>query len=229
MAKKPVKPATKKPAKKTSPPKKKAPKKTSSQDTSVYILLDRSGSMTTMWDEALKSINLYVKKLDGPTNVVLATFDSESYDVLRDTKVDSWRTVSIADALPRAMTPLYDACGKLLDRMFDDDPESGVLVVMTDGYENSSKEYTKETIESRLASAKTDKGWQVVFLGANFRDITSVSTSLGIAPSQSLNITGGNMGDTMAVLASYTRAYTTTKSNISFTDSDVKLATRPKK
>ena len=111
MAKKPAK---KTPAKKLTAltPKKRAPKKAAAKkDLSVYILLDRSGSMQTLWDEALSSINLYATKLDSTTKVVLAAFDSESFDVLRDTTVAKWKDVSRDDAVPRSMTPLYDSAG----------------------------------------------------------------------------------------------------------------------
>ncbi|NBR25044.1 MAG: VWA domain-containing protein, partial [Micrococcales bacterium] len=49
----------------------------------VYILLDRSGSMGTLWNEALGSINAYVAKLKKKDMVYLAAFD-DSYEILRE-------------------------------------------------------------------------------------------------------------------------------------------------
>jgi len=224
MAKAPKK-ATKKPLRalkpvKRKPAAKKTTKKTAAKDLSVYILLDRSGSMQSLWDEALSSINTYVHELEGPTKATMAVFDSGGYDVVRDTTAATWKDVTNTDAHPRGMTPLYDSAGKMLDRMYADNPKSGVFVVMTDGYENASSEYTRTTILSRIEAAKKDKNWQVIFLGAEFNDVGAVSSSLGVGKGQTVNMTTGNMGATMRGLATYTTSYAATATPMSFTDED---------
>ena len=57
----------------------------------VYILLDRSGSMASLWEEALGSINGYVSKLPKKTKVHMATFDSVSHDIIRVCKAEGDR------------------------------------------------------------------------------------------------------------------------------------------
>jgi hypothetical protein len=111
------KPAAKKLTALKPKPRKKTTKKAAVKDLSVYILLDRSGSMQNLWDEALTSINTYVHALDGSTKATMAVFDSGGFDMIRDTTAAQWTDVGKSDAHPRGMTPLYDAAGKILDRM----------------------------------------------------------------------------------------------------------------
>lgn len=56
-----------------------------------FILLDRSGSMQTHWEETLGSINGFVEKLKIDGNVILAVFDSLSYDIIRNSKPADWK------------------------------------------------------------------------------------------------------------------------------------------
>jgi hypothetical protein len=95
----------------------------------VYILLDRSGSMAGLWDEALGSINSYVTKLKKKDNVFLSAFDNE-YEVVRDCKVEGWDDITNDDLQPRGMTALYDSCGKIMAKAEEDGAKKTILVVM---------------------------------------------------------------------------------------------------
>jgi uncharacterized protein with von Willebrand factor type A (vWA) domain len=175
-----------------------------------FILLDRSGSMAgSMWTEALGSINAYVQKLaedNVDTGVTLAVFDSnDPFQIVRDRITPkTWRRVSNEDATPRGGTPLNDATGKLLDLAEKGPPNGGqydkvAIIIMTDGAENASKEYTTQNIKARLDSVRA-KGWQVIFLGANF-DNASQAHSYGTLGGQTVNSSLGNMRGTMRATA----------------------------
>lgn len=183
----------------------------------VYILLDRTGSMSTLGDEPINSINEYVSKLKPKTKVHLACFDSNGYDVLRDTVAGDWKPVGQNEASPRGMTNLYDACGKIMTTAEKTNGKKSVLVVMTDGFENCSKEYTKDAIAAKIKDFENRK-WEVVFLGANFDAVDSVSGSLGLSGNKSMNYTKGNFARGMDFLASSTMAYSTGTA-MNFTDS----------
>ncbi len=193
-----------------------------------FILLDRSGSMGgSMWTEALNSINAYVKKLaddNVDTGVTLAVFDSnEPFVVIRDRITPkTWMDVSNKDATPRGGTPLNDATGKLLDLA-----EKGIngvqydkvaIIIMTDGNENASHEYTVEKIKARLDLVRA-KNWQVIFLGANF-DNAAQAFSYGNMSHATVAAASGKLGDTM-VLASVKRsAYGATGQSMRYTDEE---------
>lgn len=189
----------------------------------VYILLDRSGSMATLWNEALGSVNAYVQKLKKTDKVQVAVFDNE-YDVVRDCKVKDWEDITNEDAQPRGMTALYDSCGKIMTEAEEADSKKTLLVVMTDGFENASREHTQESIKARVKQFE-DKNWEVVFLGANFDAVDSVSGGLGLVASKSMNIAAGNLARGFDTLSSYTTAYASTGAAINFTNDDKLKAT----
>ncbi|MDP3460770.1 MAG: vWA domain-containing protein [Hyphomonas sp.] len=197
------------------------PKPAKSDTVQSYILLDRTGSMSDIWDEALASVNAYADSFaaDAPgaeiagadidTAVTLAVFDHHDgmkFDVLRD-KVDpgKWNKVTNDEASPRGMTPLYDAIGRIVSRAEADAPEKAVIVIMTDGLENSSQELTNQGAKAALDRARA-KGWEVVFLGAEFASFSDAE-SVGMSSSKTMAVGQGRMQESMDNLAQKARAY----------------------
>jgi hypothetical protein len=197
------------------------PKPAKSDTVQSYILLDRTGSMSDIWDEALASVNAYADSFaaDAPgaeiagadidTAVTLAVFDHHDgmkFDVLRD-KVDpaKWNKVTNDEASPRGMTPLYDAIGRIVSRAEADAPEKAVIVIMTDGLENSSRELTNQGAKAALDRARA-KGWEVVFLGAEFASFSDAE-SVGMSSSKTMAVGQGRMQESMDNLAQKARAY----------------------
>ena len=188
-------------------------------DTSVhsYILLDRTGSMSGIWDEALTSVNAYAKSVgeegegeaDIETKVSLAVFDAQDglqFDVLRKSvDADNWKEVTNDEANPRGMTPLYDAIGRLVSLAEADAPEKAVLVIMTDGAENASREMTGKGAKAALDRANA-RGWEVVFLGAEFADFSDAE-AVGVGGSKRLAVGAGQFSSTMDRLAKKSRSY----------------------
>ena len=185
-----------------------------------YILLDRTGSMSDIWDEALGSVNAYAAsvgeadegEVDGEdieTDVTLAVFDYQDgmqFDVLRKgVKAEDWNDVTNDEANPRGMTPLFDAIGRMVSLAEADKPEKAVIVIMTDGRENSSRELTKDGAKAALARAEA-KGWEVVFLGAEFASFDDAE-SVGMDARKTMAVGQGSMQDSMSALAKKSRAY----------------------
>ena len=187
--------------------------KKSKMTTAAYILLDRSGSMSTLWEEALGSINGYVKGLPADSRVVLATFDSHGhdfYEVIRDTTAGDWKNLSNDDAMPRGGTPLFDATGRMMWRIMDDKPDRAVFVTMTDGEENSSHHFKQADVK-RMVQDLERKDYQVVFLGANFDKVGDVASGYGVnTNTRSYNMSKGTFTTTMTGLAAQSTNYMTT-------------------
>jgi uncharacterized protein with von Willebrand factor type A (vWA) domain len=202
----------------------------------AYILLDRSGSMQSLWVEALSSVNAFAKELankkDGPavdSHVTLAVFDSQEtlqFDVLRRKQAAlHWENVTDKDATPRGMTPLLDAMARIIALAETDNPDKAVIVMMTDGAENASREVTREGIKQALDRVKA-KGWEVIFLGANFDNISDAG-SVGVGHGQQMAMSAGTMNDSMARLAKKSRAYYAAEAGaapIAFDEEDRKVA-----
>lgn len=185
-----------------------------------YILLDRTGSMSGIWDEALGSVNAYAASVgeadegeiegeDIKTAVTLAVFDyqeSLQFDVLRKAVLaENWTDVTNDEASPRGMTPLFDAIGRVISLAEADKPEKAVIVIMTDGHENSSKEITRDGAKATLDRAKA-YGWEVVFLGAEFANFGDAD-AVGMSASKTMAVGQGRMQDSMSALAKKSRAY----------------------
>lgn len=186
----------------------------------VYILLDRSASMNHQWNEAISSINGYVKELPKNTNVYLAAFDHD-YVVLRNTNVKNWEPVSSTEVSPRGNTRLFDAAARIMHRAIDDNAEKTIIVVMTDGEENSSLNFKQADVKA-LANVMDSKKWELVFLGANFDKVGDVAmNNFGRTSNKFVNMTTGNMADyTTTTLASASMSYSKTGTAFNFTDED---------
>ena len=116
-----------------------------------------------------------------------------------------WEPVTDKDASPRGMTPLLDALIRIIALADADNPQKAVIVVMTDGQENASKEVTHAGVKAALERVKA-KGWEVIFLGANFDNISDAS-SVGVAAGKQMAMSAGTMNMSMERLAKKSRAY----------------------
>ena len=179
-----------------------------------YILLDRTGSMSPIWDEALSSVNVYAGNIAGQAGdvvpkITLAVFDAQDglqFDVLRrDVPPDSWQPVTGKEASPRGMTPLFDAVARLISIAEADNPDKAVIVIMTDGAENASREVTKDGVKAALDRAEK-RGWEVVFLGAEFANFSDAD-AVGISRRKSMAMGRGRMSESMTRLARKSQVY----------------------
>jgi len=159
-----------------------AKEKNEMQKTQVFnvIILDRSGSMHTIrraavdgFNETLAGIKKAQEKFADTQDhyVTLVTFCScETRHVFDKTPVAEAHPLAEADYEPCCSTPLYDAMGFTLTAMRQHVKamEDAVVVVtiITDGLENSSKEYTGASIKS-LVEQLRGEGWTFTYMGAN--------------------------------------------------------------
>lgn len=176
--------------------------------THLTLVVDRSGSMAGVAEEAQAGINSLIAEQfaqDGKLTVTLAQFDNE-FDTVERMSTDPF----VFMLQPRGMTALLDAVGMEVTRTGADLAalqESGrpgrvLLVVVTDGHENSSHEYTLERVRSMLEVQKEQFNWEVQFLGAN--EAAWQGVELGVATTQYANTGAGNL----AVFASMSESMT---------------------
>jgi uncharacterized protein YegL len=155
--------------------------------THVSILIDRSGSMSSMKLDVIGGFNQLIedqKKEDGELTVSLTQFDSAGWSgdstlSLERTNdfspVDSVVLLNESNYIPRGGTPLNDALGitikelgdKLASLNEEDRPEKVIVVVITDGEENSSRQYTTSLIKEMIQHQETTYNWKFIYLGAN--------------------------------------------------------------
>ncbi len=181
--------------------------------TLIAALLDRSGSMESIADDTRGGFDAYIaaqRGQPGTTVVTLAQFD-DRYDVVYQNRpVDEVPPLTLE---PRGRTALLDAIGRFVTEVGSalaglperDRPGDVTVLVMTDGHENASVEWTKDAVRQLVSQQETVYGWDFVFLGANM-DAIDVGAGLGFAPGKSLTYDSSpaGVGGAFAAVASYT-------------------------
>ena len=165
--------------------KKKTAKKTKAPEVAnVIFLLDESGSMQTGKSDTIGGFNAFIneqKKLKNKIKFSLTLFNSMKIEK-RYVKVDIKDVKELTDDtyLPASMTPLNDAIGKTITE--NTDLEQALFVILTDGQENESKEYTLTAIK-KLIEEKTAKGWSFLYLGVDIANYEQEAQTRGITMS----------------------------------------------
>lgn len=183
----------------------------------ISIVLDRSGSMGSIAKDTIGGLNTFIeeqKKVSGGATLSLMQFDNsfETIFTFKDIQtIDIYKDYLF---MPRGMTALYDAIGKsiadtgeALCKMEENNrPSKVIFVIVTDGEENSSKEYSQQAVQDMIKHQSEVYSWEFVFLGANI-DAVSTGTSLGIK--------GGNTITYAANTDGVTAAYGSVSANLS--------------
>jgi hypothetical protein len=192
-----------------------------------FILLDRSGSMDSQWTEAINSVNNYVHELakqNVDTGVTLAVFDSDhsgglDFHILRDRIIPkTWHDVGYKEVEPRNGTPLNDATARLITLAEQGGYEKVAIIIMTDGHENASREYSVPTIKAKLDACRA-KNWQIIFLGANFDNATQAA-SYGNMARHTVSSTSANLSASTSTMANKRAAYGVTGQSMSWSDEE---------
>lgn len=152
---------------------------TISTNTHLYILLDRSGSMSSIARDVIGGYNTFIrqqKKEGSDVRVTLVQFDSSDPQEIIAAGVPIDEIVDLTEEtfIPRGGTPLLDATGLLIARarmnqeLRDQNglpKEDIVFVTVTDGEENESSEYTLPRVKTLIEECEK-QGWTFVFLSA---------------------------------------------------------------
>ncbi len=152
--------------------------------THISILLDRTGSMESIRDDVIGGFNTFLKnqkKEKEKASLTLVQFDTQDpYEIIHWLKpVKDIPELNKKTYEPRAATPLLDAMGrgindleKCISKMKKSErPEKLVMVVITDGQENSSVEFKKGQIVKMIKQKQKKDDWQFVFLSADLDSI----------------------------------------------------------
>ncbi|MBQ6167793.1 MAG: VWA domain-containing protein [Muribaculaceae bacterium] len=156
------------------------------------IILDKSGSMHNIARQAIDGVNETIgsiksaqeKNPDQKHLVTLVAFCGCEQRVIYDNvPVEKAKILTDKDYRPCCMTPLYDAIGTTISHVHslkskNDDDSLALVTIITDGYENASREYTLTAITSLIESYK-EQGWQFTYIGAD-HDVEHVAFSLHI-------------------------------------------------
>jgi hypothetical protein len=177
----------------------------------ITIVLDRSGSMSSVAADTIGGFNRFVadqKAAPGEARLTLVQFDNIYEPVHRGVPIREVPDLTGETFVPRGGTALLDAIGRAigetgsrLGAMAESDrPGKVFFVVLTDGEENSSREFTRDRINEMIARQRDVYSWQFVFLGAN-QDAISAAASIGIPTANSMTYAHNAVGTADAFAA----------------------------
>lgn len=155
----------------------------------IVFILDRSGSMSGLENDVIGGFNKYVgeqKKLGLKAKLTTVLFDNV-YEVLHDRiPISEVPKLTKFEYFPRGTTALLDAVGKSINvtKSKTKKGDKVLFIINTDGYENSSKEFTKEQIKKLVTKMVKDKDWKFVYYGAdldNFSDAQAMGINIVFA------------------------------------------------
>lgn len=154
-----------------------------SATTDIIYIIDRSGSMGNLMDEAISGFNAFIdeqKKTPGECYVTLVTFNTAVDTLYHRAPLHALEPLTSETVFPRGATALLDAIGSSIS---DVPKEWNVIVcIMTDGHENVSMEWSAERIKA-LIEARQAAGWEFQFAGVGI-DAFAVGTKLGFSVDQ---------------------------------------------
>ena len=169
-------------------------KETKDLVTEIVCIIDKSGSMHSIKNDAIGGFNTFIgeqKKLEGKANVSLVLFNTEYSPVYYNKPLNDVEALNESTFKPAGGTALLDAIGRTLNELMTKEgseiaPDKYLVVILTDGEENSSREYTNEAIKKIIEDLRTKGNWEFVYLGAN-QDAFRVAGGMGISVSNSMN------------------------------------------
>ena len=170
---------------------------TEAEPVQIICILDRSGSMRSLAEDTIGGYNSFIEKQkqnSSKAEVTTVIFDDKYEKIVDGIDLQEIPELTSAEYYARGTTALLDALGKTITETLGKmegkkicPAKRRVLVmIMTDGLENASKEYKKSEIKSLIEATTKEYKWNYIFIGANI-DSVSEAASIGIGRRNAVN------------------------------------------
>lgn len=165
--------------------------------TELVFILDKSGSMGGLEIDTIGGYNSMLEKqksMDGECHITTVLFDN-NYELLHDRiDIKAVSPISEKEYAVGGATALLDAIGRTIHKIGNaqkhtaDDyrAEKVMFIIITDGEENSSREYSADMVKAQIERQKKKYGWEFTFLGANI-DAVETAGRFGISADRAQN------------------------------------------
>lgn len=172
--------------------------------TEMVFILDRSGSMHGLEAETIGGFNAMLekqRKIDGECLVTTVLFDHE-YKLLHDrVEIKEVSKLTHRDYEVGGSTALRDAIGMTINKLVNAQrhtaeifrAEKVMFVIITDGEENASREFSQRKIKNMIEYQKGRYGWEFIFIGANI-DAAETAKGYGIGKDRSVDYLADSEG-----------------------------------
>lgn len=177
---------------------------TKTKSTELVFIIDRSGSMTGLEQKTINGFNAMLKEqksVKGKCRVTTVLFNHQIQILHQHQPIKTVKPLTVRDYHPSGCTALLDAVGsqvsaRYLDRSLGlnkNDCDQVIFVIITDGEENSSSEYSLEKVQSLVKKVQKDYSWDFIFLGANL-DAVAAAGNIGIDAPCAANFVADEQG-----------------------------------
>lgn len=172
-------------------------------NTFYHIILDQSGSMSDCVNQTLKGLADQRKEIlaianefpDQEIRVGLTVFDHNIELKYSNLSVTELSRMNSFHYQPNGQTALLDAIGMSVaatQRLMINEGDSAVIIILTDGYENASKEYSHKQIKEFIQAKEETGKWSFTYLGATL-DAVEIARSMNIKAENSFAFEKKNM------------------------------------
>ena len=165
--------------------------------TELIFILDKSGSMASLTDDTIGGFNSLISKQRGEEGTCLVTtvlFNDSIYLLHDRVPLEEVNEMTREEYVAAGCTALLDATGETLSRLAEirrylrpeDVPSKTLVIITTDGMENSSREFSRSEVKKIVETLKEKAGWEFLFLGANI-DAIDAAEHIGIGAGRAVN------------------------------------------
>lgn len=212
--------------------------------THISVILDRSGSMEAIRDDTLGGFNSFLRTQQaepaGTATLTLVQFDStDPYEVIHQFRaLGSVPPLTRETFVPRATTSLLDAMGRAINDIDQQlvqlaeaaRPEKVLVVIITDGQENASREFSRAQVEKMIKNKQDQHGWEFGFLSADLASI-DLAQSVGIHAHNTsfFDLDSGGVGQSWDFIGSTTTAHRTRPSRRAVDSAAERMTRRPER
>lgn len=192
--------------------------------TELVFILDRSGSMSGKEKDTIGGFNSMIEKQKaepGRAFVDTVLFDNEVTTIHDRAALEKVGLMTEKEYFVRGSTALLDAVGMTVSHIqniykyirAEDVPSHTLVVIITDGMENASREYSYEKVKAMISEMKEKYGWEFIFIGANI-DAAESAGRIGIDRHMAANYNCDGVGTASAFGAMNEAATTMRKCGI---------------
>jgi len=172
--------------------------------TELVFILDKSGSMSGLESDTIGGYNAMLRKQqgeNGKARITTVLFSDDSKILHDQTDIMEIRPMTAKQYQVGGSTALLDAVGSTIHKIGNAQrnakeelrADKVMVVITTDGMENSSCEYTYEKIRRMIERQKNKYGWEFIFLGADIEAVAAAA-KLGIEHDRAVNFHSDSKG-----------------------------------
>jgi len=174
----------------------------------IVAIIDKSGSMEPVKKDSIGGFNTFIssqKEEPGEANLTLVLFDTHVKTVYESKEISEVKKLTARSYKPSGGTAMNDAIGSAVDNLGkrleamneEDRPENVIVVILTDGEENSSINYSLGQIKDIVSEQTNKYSWEFVFLAAN-QDAILSGAEIGINSNRCMSYSADSKGTAMA-------------------------------